>query len=38
VFSPARAGLVELTGEKSEWNIAGPPAVLTISGRNIGIS
>ena len=31
------AGLAEVTGEKSEWKTAGPLAVLTISGRDIGI-
>src|SRR5712692_5272042 len=35
--SPDRAGFDEVTGEKSEWKTAGPLAVLTISGRDIGI-
>src|SRR5229473_6748882 len=35
--SPDRAGLAEVTGEKSEWKTAGPLAVLAISGRDIGI-
>src|ERR1700747_2604167 len=29
--SPDRAGLAEVTGEKSEWKTGGPLAVLTIS-------
>src|SRR5229473_3554229 len=36
--SPDRAGLAEVTGEKSEWNTAGPLAVVTISGQDSGIS
>src|SRR5260370_867735 len=35
--SPTRAGLAALTAEKSEWNTAGPLAVVTMSGQAIGI-
>src|SRR5947208_16826410 len=35
--SPALAGFAAVTGEKSEWNTAGPLAVVTICGTNIGI-
>src|SRR5690348_6165352 len=35
--SPARAGFAEVTGEKSPWKTAGPLAVVTISGQDIGI-
>jgi hypothetical protein len=36
---PAAAGLDALTREKSfEWVTAGPPVVITISGRDIGIT
>src|SRR5437660_12449135 len=31
--SPDRAGLAEVTGEKSAWKTAGPVAVVAISGR-----
>src|SRR5437899_702748 len=35
--SPALAGFAAVTGEKSEWNTAGPLAVVTICGTDIGI-
>src|SRR5579859_4255540 len=35
--SPALAGFAAVTGEKSEWNTAGPLAVLTICGTDMGI-
>src|SRR5438034_6093816 len=36
--SLAFAGFAAVTGEKSAWNTAGPPEILTTSGRNIGIT
>src|SRR5439155_24219205 len=37
--SPARAGLADLTGEKSSpWKMAGLPDTVMISGRNSGIN
>src|SRR5439155_16525604 len=35
--SPALAGFAAVTGEKSEWNTAGPLAVVTTCGTDIGI-
>src|SRR5947207_1902525 len=35
--SPALAGFAAVTGEKSEWNTAGPLADVTICGTDIGI-
>src|SRR6266571_2423336 len=35
--SPALTGFAAVTGEKSEWNTAGPLAVVTICGADIGI-
>src|SRR4051812_9739554 len=35
--SPARPGLVAVTGEKSPWNTAGPLAVVTISGEPVAV-
>src|SRR5215470_2273433 len=36
--SPECAGLAAVTGEKSEWNTAGPLIVVTIAGHDIGIT
>src|SRR5207248_2817700 len=35
--SPGLAGFAAVTGEKSEWNTAGPLAVVIICGNDIGI-
>src|SRR6266702_2357225 len=35
--SPALAGFAAVTGEKSEWNTAGPLVIVTICGTDIGI-